>query len=150
MWMLCLQDGINQALLMFFSPFEVFTLLSDPGVAAWSPVPARGLGLNLGYAKNEADWGSRHRSLVSCTVKTISSFYSVFLSFYDSPPFLLSLTLWLLLPSNLSEPCFRFFFSESKLDPFFSRSQSRELEDEIFSMAQKRLCDTYSDVCGLA
>lgn len=51
------------------------------------PMLARGLGLNLGYAKNEADRSSRHHSLVSCPVKTISSSYSVFSPFYDSYSF---------------------------------------------------------------
>lgn len=43
-------------------------------------MPARGLGLNLGYAKNEANRSSRHRSLVSYAAKTIFS-CSLFLPF---------------------------------------------------------------------
>ncbi|KAA8583449.1 hypothetical protein FQN60_015995, partial [Etheostoma spectabile] len=67
------------------------------------PVPARGLGLNLGYAKNEAGRGSRHRSLVSYPVKTISSSYS--------PTSVLVLQLDQLLPSSchLSRPYYRTF-----------------------------------------
>lgn len=113
------------------------------------PMLARGLGLNLGYAKNEADSGSRYHSLVFCPCKN-NLFFLVCLLFFLSMTLLLSFSNLINSSSHhLSKPCFC-FSSESMLDPFFSRSQSRELEDEIFSMAQKRLCDTYSDACGLA
>lgn len=67
-----------------------------PGPAAWSVLPARGPGLNLGYAKNEA----RHRSLVSCPVKTISSSYSF--------SFMTLLLSKLLLPNISPSPVFVF------------------------------------------
>lgn len=98
MWMLRFQDDINQAPLMF-SLFWSFHHVVWPWPGCLIPMPARGLDLNLGYAKNEANRSSRHHSLVSYPVKTISSSYSVCFSFYDSPPFLLFL--WLLLPPSL-------------------------------------------------
>lgn len=41
---------------------------------------------------------------------------------------------------HLFKPCFC-FSPEIVLDLFFTRPQRRGLEDEIFSMAQKQLCE---------
>lgn len=108
--MLRLQDNINQGLLMFFL-FWSFHHVVWPWPGCLILMPAREPSLNLDYAKNEADRGSRHHSLVSYPVKTISSSYSVCLSFYDSPPFLLFHELYstqLHFPSSLRAPVFVF------------------------------------------
>lgn len=97
--MLCLHENINQARLIisFFWSFH-HVVWPQPGCLIL--MPARGLGLNLGYAKNEADRGSRHRSLASCPIKTISYSYSVSFSFMiPLLSYFLTLTQLLLSPS---------------------------------------------------
>lgn len=133
-----------------FSLFWSFRHVVWPWPGCLIPMPARGLGLNLGYAKNEASRGSRHHSLVFYPVKTISSSY-VFLSFFLWLSYFLTLSpAWPTPPPATSPGPSLCFFIRECVDPFFSRSQSGELEDEVFNMAQKSLCHTYSDVCGLA
>lgn len=80
-------DSINQTFMFYLCQSDQ-ALWHRPGCLIL--MPARGLGLNLDYAKNEADRGSRHRSLVSCPVKTISFSPLFFLSFmsllFSLPP----------------------------------------------------------------
>lgn len=149
MWMLWLQENINQAL-PIFSLFWSFHHVVWPWPGCLIHMPARGLGLNLGYAKNEADRGSRHRSLASCPIKTISYSYSVSFFFYDSPLFLLSNLTQLLLSPSL-QVLLLFFLWEYVRSLFLTLSEQGAWKMKSFLWHRKRsVCDTYTDACGLA